>query len=293
MTSGSPPRDASTVVLLRPAADAAGEPFRIYFVKRHGRSGFLANAHVFPGGKLDPADCEPALHERLSGVTGDSAVARLGGGLTAELALGLHAAAIRETFEEAGVLLALHDDGRPVRLDGAERPALDGWRARLQTGDATLLDLARAVALRAHAGALRPWSRWITPSFEPRRFDTRFFVVALPDGQEPLHDERETTAGEWLSPTEALAACASRRIQLAPPTLWTVEELVALSDLEAALGSASSRSMAPITPVAVQDGGAFVLALPGDPTYPGQDPATARRTRVTLEDGLWRTEHGA
>lgn len=280
-------RDASTVVLLRPAADAAGEPYRIYFVKRHGRSGFLANAHVFPGGKLDPADCDPALHERLDGVDGAAAVGRLGGALDAAVALGLHAAAIREMFEEAGVLLATDGEGRSVRFDGTVGP-MAAWRVRLHDGQGTLLDLVLEEGLRLRGAALLPWSRWITPTFEPRRFDTRFFLATLPEGQEPLHDQRETTAGEWLSPTEALEAFGARRIQLAPPTLRTLEELRELPTVEAALAAASSRSMAPITPVAVQEGGVFVLALPGDPAYPGQ--AGERPDRFTLVDGLWRSE---
>lgn len=277
------------MVLLRPASDAAGQSYRIFFVKRHSKSGFFANAHVFPGGKLDTADCAPALAAVVD-VDEASAASRLGGDVDGDVAVGLHVAAVRETFEEAGVLLAACGGGEPLCVDEAGAARLDAWRARIHAGDGSLLELIEAEGLVICAGSLLPWSRWVTPDFETRRFDTRFFVAALPEGQEPLHDDRETTAGEWLSPDEALEACDARRIQLAPPTLRTLVELAALPTLPEVF--AQRRPLAAIRPVAVTDGGGLILALPGDPLYPAQDPASARPNRITLLDGLWRSVRG-
>lgn len=279
MTSAAPIRDAATVVLLRPA-DGLGQSYRIYFVKRHAKSGFFANAHVFPGGKLDASDCAAAVDLNPA-----QACARLREDCEGSLAVGLHVAAVRETFEEAGVLLAVGAGGDASGGAGFIG-RLDAWRARLSAGDATFSQLIAAESLVVGAAALLPWSRWITPEIEPRRFDTRFFVAALPDGQEPLHDERETTAGEWLSPDEAIAAYQERRIQLAPPTLRTLEELSELPTVEAVL--AQRRALHPIRPAFVNDSGAFVLALPGDPLYPGRDHTASQGIdRFTLSDGLW------
>jgi 8-oxo-dGTP pyrophosphatase MutT (NUDIX family) len=280
-------RDASTVILLRRAPDAPGEPFRIFFVKRHRKSGFLANAHVFPGGKLEPGDSDPRLVGRSRGLAPHEAAALLGGGLAPDAATALYYAALRETFEEAGVLLAERAHGD---VDHGFASRLEQWRGRLQRDEAGLLEMVEAEDLVLLPGAMRFWSRWVTPTIEPRRFDTRFFVALMPPLQRALHDDLETTGSDWLSPTEALRDYESGRIQLAPPTLRTILELSEHEDPASVLAASEQRPRDPVMPVAVPDGdGGMRLALQGDPRYPGQDPLSARLDRFVLESGRWRS----
>jgi 8-oxo-dGTP pyrophosphatase MutT (NUDIX family) len=242
------PKDAATVVLLR----ARGEETEVFLVRRHGQSAFMGGAYVFPGGKLDGADRElasfvrdPSFAERLEPTPGRS--------LSVEDAIGLHAAACRELFEEAGVLIA---DGAA----GAE------WRTRLQSGEATLAEMCRAEGLIPRLERLTYFAHWVTPSLEQRRYDTRFFLVELPPDQTPIHDDRETTEEAWLTPGEALAMHEKREIFLPPPTQRTLEELGPGAPHEI-IARAGERTIAAILPkVSVLDG-RFTILLPWDPDY--------------------------
>ena len=276
------PRDAATVLVLR---DAAGGGFEVFMVRRHGKSGFMAGAHVFPGGKLDDADRDPALLTRALGRSAEECAAALGED-DAPTAAGLFAAAIRETFEEAWVLLA---EG----VEPAERPALHAAREALQRGERTLLSVAEELDLRPRFDALVPQARWITPVVEPRRYDTRFFLADAPPAQEAAHDRRETTAGEWLGPGAALDAEREGRISLPPPTYRTLQWLAEFDTADAALAAARERTPPTLQPVFHDPGdGAFVLALPGDPLHPVSEPAFAGPTRFVLEKGRWWARDG-
>lgn len=206
---GSPVRPAATVVVLR---DGSQGPEAL-LTRRPATMAFGPGLHVFPGGALDPADHDPRLLDRLLG---------------AESLPPLHAgpfavAAIRELFEEAGVLLATRPDG--TAPDGR---ALDG--ARTSAGR-----FAGAVVgddLRLRADWLVPLSRWVTPPVYPRRFDARFFVARLPDGATPAFDPRETAGHVWLTPSAALDEMAERRIAMWTPTSTTLQQLVAARGLD-------------------------------------------------------------
>jgi len=184
---------------------------------------FAGDMHVFPGGAVDAADADPRLVGR-SVVTPDEAVARLGGDpegqLTPERAFALHAAAIRELFEEAGVLLADGPNGAPLDAD-----ALVAARAALVAGKITLADVADPLDLRLRTDLLAPISHWTTPPVMPRRFDTRFFVAELPAGVEPTFTTDEVLADRWLTPAAALVAFAAGEIGLWPPTIGTLQQL--------------------------------------------------------------------
>ncbi len=261
-------RDAATVLLLR------GErPFEIFMVRRGGSAPFMANAMVFPGGRLDDADCDDAL---LAHVDCDrpSAATRLG--MEDEVrALGLLVAGLRETFEEAGLLLASADP---------DSEAMRTARARLNAGETTLAEIAAEHGLSLHTGALAYLARWVTPPVEKRRYDTRFLAALAPDDQVGEHDAIETSASAWITPAAAVAAYEAKEIALAPPTYRILLEL---------RGRSAEEVMAPrplptaIHPQVVHRSEELALALPGDPDY---DPPGDARNRFTLRDGRWWSE---
>ncbi|MEI7742235.1 MAG: MBL fold metallo-hydrolase [Chloroflexota bacterium] len=202
------PRPASTVALLRPTA--AGP--EVLLTHRPATMAFGPGLHVFPGGAVDAADADPSLADRCA-FDGPACAAAWAWDLEPGTAVAHAVAAIRELHEEAGVLLATHRDGRPVDPRDLARGAPFG---ALVTG----LDLVLRTDL------LVPLSRWVTPpGGSGRRYDTRFFVAALPDGAEVRHDPREVVSHDWLRPAAALAAAARGEILLWPPTSTTLRQL--------------------------------------------------------------------
>jgi len=267
------------VLVLRPGVGDAA--FEVFMVRRHGKSGFMAGAHVFPGGKLDDADGSDAILDRCIGLTAEEAAARLGES-DGRRALALHVAAIRETFEEAGVLIA----------DGADAVELADARQKLHDGTFSFERFVIDADLQLRLSELQPQARWITPEVEPRRYDTHFFLARAPRKQDASHDAIETTAGEWLSPTVAIAKMDAGTIQLPPPTLRTLQVLEASTTVDAAFADAASRKPPTIMPVFHDDDGTFVLALPGDPKHPVKERAFPGPTRLVLEGGRWWAREG-
>lgn len=264
------PRPASTVVLCRPAATG----FELFLVKRHGRSGFMAGAHVFPGGRVDDDDgaLGACLPEALR-----KAAAEMLDGLDEKRAPAFCVAAVRETAEECGLLLARSENGEPVAPERAAR-VIERLRGGMSFSSALSDE-----ALVPDVSALRPLAWWITPKAEPKRFDTRFFLALAPAGQAPRVDEHEATEGAWFTPRAALDAYADGAIRLAPPTLATLEDLAEHDDIERA-ASAVERPLEPIEPVLHQGDDGLVLALPGDPLHERATGVSPRRTRIVLDD---------
>jgi 8-oxo-dGTP pyrophosphatase MutT (NUDIX family) len=265
-------RDAATVLLLR---DRPTGEFEVLMVQRHGQSGFMAGAHVFPGGKLEPSDGAPELTSRLRGLDAAQAALSLGEPeLPAPLALGLFVAALRETFEEAGVLLA----------DVLSEADVPGARRRLNEG-ASFAQILTELDAQLRADQIVAFSRWVTPVVEPRRFDTRFFLARVAVSQRAEHDARETTDHAWLTPREAIDATLRGEIMLPPPTLKSLLELAELPSAEAALSRARARKPPLLCPVIEQVDGALTILLPGDPLHPEPQAALAGSTRIVLENG--------
>jgi glyoxylase-like metal-dependent hydrolase (beta-lactamase superfamily II)/8-oxo-dGTP pyrophosphatase MutT (NUDIX family) len=213
------PRPAATVVVTRPGVDG----LEVLLTHRPASMAFAGDMHVFPGGAVDAADADPRLVAR-SPVPPEEALVRLGGDPDGRLspvgAFAVHVAAIRELFEEAGVLLADRPtDGQP------DAGALAAARIALLGGEATLADVAESLDLRLRTDRLAPISHWTTPPVMPRRFDTRFFVAELPPGTEPTFTTDEVLAHRWLTPTAALEAMAAGEIGLWPPTSATLQQL--------------------------------------------------------------------
>lgn len=227
-------RPAATIVLLRDSAVG----LEVFCVERSGNSSFLAGALVFPGGRVDPAD--HAWAEAL----GD-----------ADAAFGL--AALRETLEEAGILLT-------SGAIGADRIA--SLRSEL-LGGAELRGLLEALALAPNLQALVPFSRWVTPEAETKRFDTAFFLAEAPADQPGAHDDSETVASLWATPAELLARFDRGEIAMVPPTHATLEWLTTRATVAAALLDARGVRHAPICPVLAQHEGRTALVLDGDHPY--------------------------
>ncbi|MFL5683406.1 MAG: MBL fold metallo-hydrolase [Chloroflexota bacterium] len=279
------PRPAATVVLLRPG-DVGLE---VLLTHRPATMAFAAGAFVFPGGRVDPGDADPGLAARSVVGATDAAVA-LGGDLPADVALAAYLAAIRELFEEAGVLLA---------DTSATDDQISHARSALLAARVALPELAESLDLTLRTDLLVPLSRWVTPSSSPRRFDTRFFAAMLPDGAEPSFEGDEVAAHTWLRPVDALAAMAAGQLLLWLPTSSTLQQLehvvgfdevrerLAPGRLGDVLIDTMSDSVARIVMpagggVAGQPVNAylvgnrrFVLIDPGDPTGPALDRAEA------------------
>lgn len=249
-------RDAATIVLLRD-----GEPgLEAYLLRRVASMAFAAGMHVFPGGRVDPADT--AAHAHWFGTSPQD----WSRPLSAEppLGHGLVCAAVRETFEESGVLLA----GESADSVVADTTSEDWERDRnaLLDRSLSLAELLAARRLVLRSDLLRPWARWITPVVEPRRYDTRFFAAALPAGQLTRDVSTEAAAVTWIEPAQAIEAGKRGEIQLWPPTAVTLAELSACGDLPTAL--TGPRDVATRIPEVLIREGATWLTVPGVAEYP-------------------------
>lgn len=256
-------RDAATVILLR---EAEGAP-EVLLLRRHARSGFAARAWVFPGGVADPADRRPP-----AAVGGGVDVERLSAllGRPPDVALGLAVAAVRETFEEAGILLAAGPGGAPPDLSDPELVRMRRALGERAPGRADFNAWLAEARLVLDLGALVPFSRWRTPAAEPRRYDTIFFLARAPEGQVAEHDTVETTGLRWTSAADALAAAERGELALIYPTLRTLEALAVFDDLDTLLAAAPTTRLRPLQPHAVTDADGRVVAIlhPDDPAYP-------------------------
>jgi 8-oxo-dGTP pyrophosphatase MutT (NUDIX family) len=222
MTAPVPTRDGATVMLVRdgPGGD---RPLEVFMLRRHPSTAF-GSVHVFPGGVVDATDHAPALDPRCPGLSDAEASARLGierGGRAFWIA------AIRESFEEAGVLLARDGDGQPIRFDGHPdvQARFDGHRRAVHAGERTLLDVVEAEELVLAVDGVRYVAHWITPEGEPKRFDTRFFLARAPEGQAYAHDEAELIGSEWVRPADALQRHASGDFPMIGPTTACLRDI--------------------------------------------------------------------
>lgn len=237
-----PPRPAATVALLRDSPDGP----QVFLMRRVLTMAFAPGMVVFPGGGVDPRDGDdPDLP--WTGPAPDAWGARLG--VPVGLALGLVCAAVRETFEECGVLLATAEgsDAFPtVEDDGYETD-----RQRLLSREVALSDLLVERGLRLRSDLLRPWAHWTTPPFEDRRYDTWFFAAHLPEGPTARHLGGESSRSGWERPGDVLEAAGRREVMLMPPTRLTLEELATGSSASALV--ARERALDEVVPVPVRD----------------------------------------
>jgi glyoxylase-like metal-dependent hydrolase (beta-lactamase superfamily II)/8-oxo-dGTP pyrophosphatase MutT (NUDIX family) len=203
------PRPAATLVLLRPGGAAT----QVLMIQRAQNAAFLGGAYVFPGGAIDAADSDPRVLKRIVGLAPEAANARL----NVPNGLAYYVAAIRESFEEAGVLLLIEKDSNPISKNRAEK--------LLHHRKGSFIELLEAEDLYIPAGALAYYGHWITAPGRARRFDARFFVALAPEGQEGSHDENETVHHMWVRPQEALERGARGEIELVFATQQTLKDL--------------------------------------------------------------------
>jgi 8-oxo-dGTP pyrophosphatase MutT (NUDIX family) len=274
-----PLRDAATVMLVRdtpadqrgpgdigPGADSVLE---VFMLRRNLQSDFVGGAYVFPGGGVDDhdrhADLEPLCHGR----TDAAASAQLGidrGGLA------FWVAAIRESFEEAGVLLAYGPGGPAAGVVALDEPGIvDRFaehRRAVDSGERRLVEICAEEGLTLAVDSMHYFSHWITPEGNHRRYDTRFFVGRAPSAQVPLHDDREVIANLWIRPVDALARHRAGEFEMIFPTIRTLEALERFASADDLLAAAAAIGDVPtILPRIVADQGGMRIVLPGDPGY--------------------------
>ncbi|MFA5915645.1 MAG: MBL fold metallo-hydrolase [Burkholderiales bacterium] len=256
------PRPAATLILVRDAS--AG--MEVFMIRRTQAAAFMGGAHVFPGGGVDAGDASAELAAHCEGLD-DAEASRLLGVERGGLAY--WTAALRECFEEAGLLLAHDAEGSYADLNDAERlQVFAQWRESVRAGRATLADLCREHGLRLAAGRLAYYSHWITQPGRPRRYDTRFFLAEAPSAQTASHDNSETVDHLWIQPGEALARHQRGEIQLVFPTIKTLESIAGFDTAAALLAFARSpRKMPTMAPRTANSAEGKKLLVPGDYAY--------------------------
>lgn len=270
------PRDAATVVVVRDGPRG----LETFCVERHRRSGFMGGALVFPGGKVDPGDHDEIWHElttplgrRARSFAESETVARA-----------FAVAALREALEEAAIL--------PLVGDTLDAQGALSLRRRVPSASSTdgltkgLAAELLMIGAKLDTARLEAISRWITPKIEPKRFDTRFYLLELPKEQVGEHDSHETTLSFWSTPGDILARWKRGEVMLAPPTSFTIGLFSRAESVEEAFEVARTQPLSPIEPILADDRGQPIIVMPGDPLHP--DPPVFgpdAPTRFVLEDG--------
>jgi len=247
------PRPSSAVVLAR---ERAGGGVAVFMVRRHVASEFMPDVFVFPGGSVNETDTAAERAAGLCAPAGDDGPTGLG--------RGFRAAALRECFEEAGVLLARRGpvDGPLLAISSDETARFAAYRDALNNRTTTIAEVARREGLTLATDALLHWAHWITPATFPKRFDTHFFLAAMPPQQEAAHDRLETSDGVWVTPEEALARAMDDDFPLAAPTEYQLRDLAGLADLAAVRKRFAGSTPRTIEPRAVRRDEGDVILMP-------------------------------
>ena len=248
MPEPTTPRLAATILLARDGA----EGMELSMVVRHHEIDFASGALVFPGGSVDAADGEArAWCDGDDGLDDDAAAVRVG--------------AIREAFEECGVLIATRNGGT---VSGAEAAAIGArWRDRLEANEATMAEMAEAEGLRFPLDRLALFSRWITPPMMPKRFDTFFFIAEAPADHALLHDGSEAVDSLWIKPQAALDAAQSGEKIILFPTRLNLAVAAEASDVADAIASARARPEVNVMPDVTRDGEHLIMRIPEEAGY--------------------------
>ena len=236
-------RPAATIVLLRDG-DAGPE---VLLLRRNRSAGFVPGAYVFPGGRVDGSDADAALLARLDGLDEDRAATRLELPDGDPPAVAYYLAALREAFEETGILVAHNDDGVPPAT-AQEDPAVDRLRDDLMEDRASFAGILAELGCRLDGAAVEYLAHWITPLPEPRRYDTRFFAAKVRPGAHAIIDPREMTDAVWITPAAALERNHMGTLPMVFPTIRTLEDLDSFSSVDEILADLRSRRIPAILP---------------------------------------------
>jgi 8-oxo-dGTP pyrophosphatase MutT (NUDIX family) len=241
------PAPSATILLVRDVP-----AFQVLMVKRHHQIDFASGALVFPGGKTHAGDHDPAWEGRT-----------LGWDAPDPLGLPLRIAAIREAYEETGILLARHADGAPFRGDERAGAARD----EIAHDRRSFLDLVTELEVKLDLSALSVFARWITPAMMPKRFDTWFYIAAAPADQLALCDGWETVDAEWIAPAEALRLAALGERKVIFPTRMNLQLLAEASDAIDAVARAKARTLVTVEPKVIETPAGRALIIPPDAGY--------------------------
>jgi 8-oxo-dGTP pyrophosphatase MutT (NUDIX family) len=283
----TPPLDSASVVLLRDSIQG----LQVLLLRRHQASSVLGGAYVFPGGKLDLSDQSPTVLSRLSQDPPTLHQRLAEPDLSAERAAGLFVAAIREAFEECGILLGQAMAPQVNTNASMNLRALQNALA----GGQNWSEAFQSLSLRLATDALVPWTRWITPrqaSVTHKRFDTRFFMARVPEGQTAAHDNHETTEALWITPREALIRYWDHDIELAPPQIMGLVQLAKHADSNSALSEAQSRHPPVVEPEPFDQDGIRTICYPGDPRHSVRQAAFPGPTRLMFRNKRFEPEMG-
>jgi 8-oxo-dGTP pyrophosphatase MutT (NUDIX family) len=293
------PKNASTVILLK---NKKSEGFEVFLLKRHEKSSFMGGNFVYPGGRVDRDDGSLEICSFSKGITFDEAQKILGGTFSPDESFAHWIAGIRELFEEAGVLFAYDQEGNLFQIRNQdEQEKFLHYRESLQKSGLTICEMAQKEKLLFALDQLHYYAHWITPEARSERFDTRFFLARYPSGQEASHDQKETTAGIWITPQKALEEKLKGEVFLSPPTLKTLEDLSQFKTIDEVFKSLKNMKIRPILPILTKITSGPLIIFPWDPEYEiyqkGEIPVHLdhgqpsqpgdNTTRLLLKEGIW------
>jgi len=230
--------------------------FEVFMVERHHQIDFASSALVFPGGKVDPADRDPALRARCTGCEGLD-----------DETFAVRVAAVRETFEECGVLLARGRGETDLLSESRVRPLETRYRSDLLSRATTLGAIAEAHDLELALDSMVPFAHWITPVFMPKRFDTHFYLVSAPAGQIAAHDGEESVDSLWISPVQAIEDCRANLRRIIFPTLLNLIKLARSNSVAEAIERARSEPIVTVLPTVGRGENGPVIRIPVDAGY--------------------------
>lgn len=245
------PIPSATILIVRDGAKG----IEVFMVVRHHQIDFASGALVFPGGKVDPTDISKELRHFCHGA----------GGLTDE-ELGYRVSAIREVFEESGILIARKKEGDCIIL-GKELSSLKGYRAALADKELTICEFLEKENLVLALDLLVPYSHWVTPVVMPKRFDTVFFLVKAPSDHIGTHDGKESIDSVWITPQEALNDAESGKKTIIFPTRMNLKKLAKYPNVEEAKKALGQEQFITVTPVVEDRNGELFLCIPEEAGY--------------------------
>ena len=253
---------AATVLLVRDCDDE----LEVLMVKRSKRPPF-GNLYVFPGGKIDESDKDLNITNFCNGLNDEQASIKLG---VNEGGLSYWVACVRECFEEVGILLAIKNNGEELDLNGADKHKFDNYRSMLLENKISLFEICKKENLSLNLNNIEPFSHWITPEIEIKRFDTRFFIAYIPAKQTERHDGNELTDSVWISPKKALDRSLNGEMPMIMPTISNLQQCLEFDSGQKLLeyqSKLTNDDIPSILPKFFKNEGEWVGLLPGDEDY--------------------------